>query len=487
MGWNVCLARDGAEGEQMAWTPEDIGDATRAVVVAIYCRLSQFGGKGLGRQEEDCRRIAAARGWVVGEVFAETASANPNSKKARKEWLRLLDAIQHHEFGAVVVWLEDRTNRNVVEAAEFVTLCRKAGVRVIIAGNETEYDFNDPEDVAKFYGESARAQAELARMRKRVTRAMRQIAEQGKWNGGGRRPFGYKKDRVTIDEDEAALLREAARRVLAGDSLRGICTDWNRRGIRTSTGQKWVNTVLRRTLISPRIAGFREHNGQLIPAVWPAILDQQNWEAVRAILTDPARVTWKGAPPSYLLTGLIHCGKCGNRMFGARRTHVSGHEYVIYLCHNRVAGGCVSRDVRYVDKEVTERLLYRLESTAFEQAASRPAEDPTRELYEQLAMEQGIYDRLEDKLARELISEDAFKRHRAESEERMNALRRKIAKLTDDRVITHIPRNLREVWPGLSLDRRRAILAAMIRRIEVHPQRKGPGFDPNTIKVSWKG
>jgi DNA invertase Pin-like site-specific DNA recombinase len=473
----------------MAWTPDpaDVGDATRAVVVAIYCRLSQLGGKGLGRQEEDCRRIAAKRGWVVGEVFKETASANPNSKKARKEWLRLLDAIQHHEFDAVVVWLEDRTNRNVVEAAEFVTLCREAGVRVIIAGNDTEYDFNDPEDVARFYGESARAQAEIARMQKRVRRAMRQIAEQGRYNGGGRRPFGFQRDRVTLDESEAALLREAARRVLAGDSLRGICTEWNGKEIRTSTGQEWVNTVLRRTLLSPRIAGFREHDGQLIPAVWPAILDRKTWEALRAILTDPARVTTKGAPARFLLTGLIYCGKCGNRMFGHRRPHVSGHEYVIYLCQNRVVGGCVSRDARYTDEEVVERLLYRLESTAFEQAASRPVEDPTRELHEQLAVEQGIYDRLEDKLARELISEPAFKRHRTESEERMDALRRKIAKLTDSRVITQIPRNVREVWPGLSLDRRRAILAAMIRRIDVHPQRKGPGFDPNTIKVFWKG
>ncbi len=146
----------------MAGTP-GVDDATRAVVVAIYCRLSQFGGKGLGRQEEDCRRIATTRGWVVGEVYQETASANPYSKKARKEWLRLLDAIQHREFDAVVVWLEDRTNRNVVEAAEFVTLCREAGVRVIIAGNDTEYDFNDPEDVARFYGESARAKVQRRR------------------------------------------------------------------------------------------------------------------------------------------------------------------------------------------------------------------------------------------------------------------------------------------------------------------------------------
>jgi len=474
----------------MGRTPDaiDIGDATHAVIVAIYCRLSQFGGKGLDRQEEDCRRIVAARGWVAGEVFRETASANPNSKKARKEWLRLLDAIQHHEFGAVVVWLEDRSNRSVVEAAEFVKVCQEAGVKVIIAGNDTEYDFNDPEDVARFYGESARAQQELARLQKRVRRAMSQLAEQGKYNGGGHRAFGYKADRQTLDESEAALLKEAARRVIAGDSLRGICTEWNKKGVRTSTGNQWVNSVLRRALISPRVAGFREHSGQLIPAVWPAILDRETWDAVRAILTDPARVTAKGSPTKYLLTRLIYCGKCGDRMFGRQRMHRSGYEYVTYVCANRYgnAGGCLSRNVGYVDNEVTERLLYRLESTAFEQAASRPAEDPTRDLYEQLAVEQGIYDRLEDKLARELISEDTFKRNRAESEKRMDGLRRKIAKLTDNRVVTQIPRNLREVWPGLSLDRRRAILAAIIDRVEVHPQRKGPGFDPDTVKVLWR-
>jgi DNA invertase Pin-like site-specific DNA recombinase len=323
----------------------DPGDATHAPVVAIYCRLSRFGGKGLGRQEEDCRRIVNARpGWVVGEVFQETASASPYSQKARKEWLRLLDSIQHHEFDAVVVWLEDRSNRNVVEAAEFVQLCQEAGVRVIIAGNDTEYDFNDPEDVARFYGESARAQAELARMQKRTRRAMRQIAEQGRYNGGGRRVFGFREDRVTVDEQEAALLREAARRVLAGDSLRGICTEWNRKGIRTTTGKPWINTVLRRTLISPRIAGFREHAGQLVPAVWPAILDRETWEAVRAILTDPARVTAKGGPTKYLLTGLLYCAKCGNRMFGRRRVQ-RGYEYTFYVCTNREGniGGCLAR------------------------------------------------------------------------------------------------------------------------------------------------
>jgi hypothetical protein len=62
------------------------------------------------------------------------------------------------------------------------------------------------------------------------------------------------------------------------------CTtfDFNRRGIKPAGGKKngeskidnWQGSTLRRVLISPRIAGLREHNGEVVgKAVWPAIID----------------------------------------------------------------------------------------------------------------------------------------------------------------------------------------------------------------------
>jgi site-specific DNA recombinase len=53
-------------------------------------------------------------------------------------------------------------------------------------------------------------------------------------------------------------------------------------------------------------------------------------------------------------------------------------------------------------------------------------------------------------------------------------------------VAARVPTNLRSVWPDLSLDRRRAILAAVIKRIEIHPQGSGRAFDPDAIKVTWR-
>jgi hypothetical protein len=43
------------------------------------------------------------------------------------------------------------------------------------------------------------------------------------------------------------------------------------------------------------------------------------------------------------------------------------------------------------------------------------------------------------------------------------------------------------VWPNLSLDRRRAILSALIDRVVVYPQGRGARtFDPEKIRVLWK-
>ena len=61
---------------------------------------------------------------------------------------------------------------------------------------------------------------------------MRFSAPTGAPHGGGTRPFGFEDDRVTIRESEAVLIREAATRVLTGETLYAIRKDWIERGVR---------------------------------------------------------------------------------------------------------------------------------------------------------------------------------------------------------------------------------------------------------------
>jgi hypothetical protein len=57
---------------------------------------------------------------------------------------------------------------------------------------------------------------------------------------------------------------------LGGESLRSIAFDFNKRGIKPAGGtkngeskiDKWQGSILRRVLLSPRIAGLREHTGK---------------------------------------------------------------------------------------------------------------------------------------------------------------------------------------------------------------------------------
>lgn len=459
-----------------------------------YCRISHVTGFspgetiGVERQEHDCREIAARKGWTITEVYVDNdIPASKYSRKVREDYLALLRDIEAGEYDAGIIWMEDRLHRQVIELAEFLKACDAAGVtRLASAGGE--FDLSDPDQRTMLFVKAAMAEAEIEKMRTRTRRKRLEMAQRGVENGGGKRPFGFVgagKNKVTSQqaERERQYIREAARRILAGDSLRGILIDWQRRGIKTSEGKLWRNKHFRRMLLSSRIAGLREHHGQLYTATWEPVIPREQWEAIKAILEDPARKTNNvGGIPRYLLSGMVVCGVCGHRM----RTVLRG-DYRGYMCIKPPGGKCVQRSAKPVEDLITAALFEAVESDDFAKLLNVPDDDPTRELYESLAQDQGLLDRLEDKVAQELISVEAAKRNRATIEDRMERTRERLTRLQGNRIIAHIPRNLRSVWPDFSLDRRRAILAAVIERVEIHPT--GPGrktFDPDAIKVAWK-
>jgi site-specific DNA recombinase len=457
----------------------------------IYCRISRdWEGKELGveRQRQDCLQIAKRRGWTVVDHYIDNdVSAAKTSKKVRKEYRRLLDDIEAGKLDAVVLWMEDRLQRQVIELAEFLKVCDAAGVtRIASAGGE--FDLSDPDQRTMLYIKAAMAEAEIEKMRARMRRKHLERAENGGPHPGGFRAFGAVgagKRRVTEAQAqvERLLIAEAAQRIIDGDSLRGIATDWNDRAIRTPTGGIWSNVSLRTMLLSPRLVGQRQHNGQLHPGTWDPILPRNQWEAVRDQLMDPERVTkGRGGIYRHLLSGLVKCGLCGGTM--TVRAKSGGRRY---CCSTAQIGGCgrLQRSADRIEQLITEALFVAVEK-GIEPHRAAAKDDPTSELYEALARDQGLLDRLEDKVAEELIRPEVAKRKRAEIERRMETTRRRLADLGDARVAARIPQNLRTVWQDFSLDRKRAILAAVVERVEIHPQGMSPVFDPNAIKVTWR-
>jgi site-specific DNA recombinase len=494
---------------------------------ALYARISRVmeadDTEGVNRQLADGRAAVARRGGtIVAELKDNDISASRFSKRARSDYRRLLEMIEGGEVDGVWIWMEDRLHRQVIELAEFLKVCEQAGVTKIASGGG-EFDLSNPDERIMLYIKAAMAEAEVEKSSKRIRRQRLEAAQRGERHAGGSREFGTGgagKNTVSQAqaEREQALIREAAERFLAGDSLRGIVLDWYDRGIRTPTGKTFQNITIRQMLLSPRLAGYRVHHGKLypnqqnqarldaaghawrglspeawpklIPGHWVSIVPVDQWQAVHEVLTDPARkVNLRGGAPRYLLIGLVFCGLCGQRMYGMTRRNYGKEQPAAYVCRPyrelRNCGG-MRRSMAKVDELICEALFQAVESPEWERLAERPAADPTRELYEQLARDQGLLDRLEDKVAQELIRPETAKRNRAEIERRMEWARTKLAQVGDSRVAARVPRNLRSVWPDLSLDRKRAILAAVIERVEIHPQGSGRAFDPDAIKVTWR-
>lgn len=66
-----------------------------------------------------------------------------------------------------------------------------------------------------------------------------------------------------------------------------------------------------------------------------AIIDEETWEKVEKRMSDNKRNAANKAKREYLLSGLIHCEKCGATYVGCASVNKKGYEYRSYACGNK--------------------------------------------------------------------------------------------------------------------------------------------------------
>ncbi|AAT90094.1 hypothetical protein ATY41_06110 [Leifsonia xyli subsp. xyli] len=183
---------------------------------------------------------------------------------------------------------------------------------------------------------------------RRVARASKQQAIDGRWHGG-RASYGYRTGDSTlyVVPERAALVREASERVRAGESVYRIVNRWNQAGWVTMHGVRWSEKALKQILRNPVLKGVRTYRPVLpggswatapevvVEGNWTPILDADAWDETVAVLD--ARRARKNGGRTYSskwvmpFSGLIRCGKCGHKMRKQGPNYICGH-------HTR--GGC---------------------------------------------------------------------------------------------------------------------------------------------------
>lgn len=457
---------------------------------AVYVRISSDqDGTALGvqRQVEDCKRLAEQLGWRVAQEYVDN-DLSAYSGKARPAYERMLADLRDGYRDAVIVYHVDRLTRRPIELEQFLAAVNEAGMRQVrfVAG-DMDLGTGDGLMVARMLG--AVAANESASKSRRVKRKMDEVAASGRPHGG-QRPFGYEADRVTIRPDEAAVIRELVERYLAGESLRSLTSWLTDEQVPTVSGKPWRSTSVRGLLISARIAGLRQHRGEVVgPAAWPAIIEPAQREKVLAKQTE-ASVSGRRTPRISLLTGLCRCGRCGEKLYSSRRE--TSRRYVCLRGPDHGGCGRLTVVADPVDQLVTDYVLFRLDTPELADAlAGRAAADERAAgLSAQLAADREQLDELAGLFAARSITSREWMSARNPIEARIADTQRRLAQLTATDALAGWTGNggqLRDQWSSLNLSRQAAIVRAVVDRVIIHPGQLGARtLDPDRVQPFWR-
>lgn len=454
---------------------------------AIYARVSldKTGEQqSVARQLEACRGLAVARGWDVVEECVDN-SISAWSNKQRPAWERVLTMLERGEVDVVIAWHLDRLTRSMKELERLIALSVERGAGVATATGDIDLTTDTGRMVARILAAVAAQEVERKAARQRLANAQR-AATGAKTNG--HRPFGWTQDQTALVEDEAALLRSAARSIIAGIPLGAVAREWREAGVpsaRTGEPGAWSPSTVRMILLNPRMVGARVYHGEIVAeGAFPPVLDLSTFETVKALLEHPRRSTGSagGSTPQNLLSGIAKCATCGAGLNVAPADEKNGRRHASYRCQRGHV--MVHRDALdlYVETLMVERLSKPDLLIRQEQGGSLDLLLQERTQLE-LRLEGLALGFAEGALSYEqmVAGTESLRGNLKALEGRVGAL----TAIPDFKDFAHVD-DTQAVWDGLTLGRRRRLVERML-DIEVSPPGRGfrGGFKPECVTYRW--
>lgn len=458
----------------------------------IYLRISDDKtneGRGVARQEQDCRKVAKSLDAKIVDTFSDN-DTSAYSGVTRPGYKRLLDAISTGRINVVIAWHNDRLHRSPKELEYFIDLIEETGAEVHFA-TSGQFDLSTPTGrmIARQVGVLARYESE--HRAERITRAHRQGAEQGRYRGGSSRVFGYQADAYTLNVEEAAALRTAYRSVLAGESLGSILRAWDEAGIRTTNDNKFAHITLRTLLLRPRNYGASVYKGEVVgTGQWVPIVDEATFRQVEAILKDPGRIKNKTNKAKYLMSGVMACGKCeANSEHGVMGSFIAsqdGRKVHYYRCRN-----CHSNYIKIgeTDDFISQLVIARITRPDSEIPARLVEEEPSPDLEQEARGLRARLTELVDMFASGEVTRAQHARASESIKARLSKIEAELASVPGRSLMAGLmnAENITDAWEHLTIAQRKEIVNALM-TVTLQPVGKGyvRRYQPERLGVDWK-
>ncbi len=496
-------------------------------LTADYCRISlDKSGAGLGVESQHIDNEEF--GEEIGFAITATYTDNDRSAKAREDgtsaprpdYDRMIDDIRAGIVGVIIIWHANRLHRNVEEANRFIKIALEYGVRLFSVKRGGEYRLTRASGRADLLRDTVTAQEESEHRGERVAVARKRQARTGAY-GGGVRPYGWGLDtgrtrRVCLNPKESPELREYhdvpvldmtqhrpaeaeeirrwARDLLAGVKSSQVLADLAARGVPTvaqtdgrilrrdgkqAKHRGWNSQTLIQILTHPRTSGHAVYRGEIMKRnAYPAIIPEDQRQALITLFSDPTRKTSPGNTPKWLGSLIYRCGIC--QQAGALypdgdpitvSVRKSNQGVPVYRC--REHGHC-QNPAEMVDAYVEKVIITQLSREDLADLLPQRANVDITALREELAILDADEKQMGMSLARRKISLTLAETAQAEIDKRRAEIHAQIKDSAGESPLHEfvISDDAAKTWKGLTRGRQREIIRLLL-TITLNPVPRG--------------
>ncbi len=418
---------------------------------------------------------------------------------------KLIAACREKNYTFVIIWRLDRLFRSLRDTVNVVEdVFRVNGVEIISVTERIDTSTTSGCLMMNILASIAQNEREVTA--ERVGMVMNDLATQC-LHLGGVPPYGYgvdKDKRYFIKPEEAVVVRGIYGLYAKNQSYGDILLWMDENGFKTRTGKPFSKATIHDMLLNEKYNGVYVYNRSApadstgkrnhrsskdndkiirIPGGMPRIVDMETWKAVQIAMKRNLRQGGRNkALHTYILSGLVECGKCGKQM----AIHYSGKDrdgtpQRRYDCGNK----CGTR-IRYekLDEYVLQYIESLTENEELVRQAVQIANDSARnEQREKHADLPGLKEELsqvnteiENIMAcvRKLgvaaapmaASLDALHEKRTSIESEIDQCAQNVHLIAEDDLIREL-RELKEIR-NLPAQRQKELIANIVQRVIVH-------------------
>ena len=332
--------------------------------VAAYCRVStdkdDQKNSFEGQKSYFESYIKSKSDWTLVKIYADEGISGTSTNK-RKEFNNMIRDAKSGKIDRIITKEVSRFARNTVDTLQYTRDLKALNVGVLFI-NDNIYTL-DSDGELRLTIMASIAQEESRKTSERVKWGQKRRMEQGVVFGRNILGFNLKNGTLTINEEEAKLVRHIFNKYLEGKGLHIIARELREEGYKTKTGKaEWTNKAIRTILQNEKYVGdliqkktitpdFLTHKKKynrgeeemvIIKNHHEPIIDRETFDIVQNKFKQRSEEYEKNKSKHsnrYAFSGKIKCGCCERRYVAHFRNRTDGSKRKLWCCYNNVKNG----------------------------------------------------------------------------------------------------------------------------------------------------